>query len=222
VQRFVSLSSNAAAGFAEPERPMREVDEDRPASHYGRSKLEGEQALWSALAGSTTEGVVLRPTTFYGPHFPPRHLKAYRLARSGRPLIIGDGRNLVSMIYIDDLVEALGRAMTHPAAAGGTAFVADNQSYEWQEIFVAMGLAQDVQVHPLHLPRMVTSVCAAADAFLSALGRYSMMIHVAGEATQHMACDPGGARELLGVTPQVGLYEGMRRAVVWARGEGWL
>ena len=222
VRRVVSISSNAAAGFAEPGRPLREIDEASPASHYGRSKLAGELAFWSALAGSTTEGVVLRPTTFYGPHFPPRHLKAYRLARSGRPLVIGDGRNLVSMIYIDDLVDALGRAMTRPAAAGGTAFVADSQSYEWQEIFVAMGLAQDVQVRPLHLPGVVTSVCAAGDAFLAALGRYSMMVHVAGEATQHMACDPAGARELLGVEPQVGLYEGMRRAVAWARGQGWL
>jgi nucleoside-diphosphate-sugar epimerase len=222
VRRFVFVSSNAAAGFAEPGRPMRETDEARPTSHYGRSKLEGEQALWRSLDGSATEGVVLRPTTFYGPHFPARHLKAYRLAGSGRPLVIGDGRNLVSMIYIDDLVDALGRAMTMPTAAGGTAFVADSQSYEWQEIFIAMGQAQNVRVQPLHLPRQVANLCAWGDGLLSALGRYSMMVHVAGEATQHMACETAVAGSLLGVTPQVGLYEGMRRAVSWARGEGWL
>ncbi len=222
VRRFVFVSSNAAAGFAAPGRPMRESDDVRPTSHYGRSKLAGEKALWATLTESTTEGVVLRPTTFYGPHFPPRHLKAYRLAKSGRPLVIGDGRNRVSMIYIDDLVDALGRALTHPAAAGGTAFVADSQSYEWQEIFVAMGQAQDVEVRPLHLPRAVATLCSAGDSVLARLGRYSMMVHVAGEATQHMACDPAGARDLLGVEPQVGLYEGMRRAVTWARGEGWL
>ncbi len=221
VRRFVFVSSNAAAGFAtSPEHPMRETDEPNPVSHYGRSKLEGEQCLWSALTGSDTEGVVLRPTTFYGPHFPERHHNAYRLAASGRPLVIGDGRNRVSMIYIDDLVDALGRALTVGSAAGGTAFVADAESYEWQEVFIAMGQAQDVDVRPLYLPSAVAALCAGGDAALAALGRYSMMVHVAGEATQHMACDISCARDLLGFSPHVGLYEGMRRAVNWARSEG--
>jgi nucleoside-diphosphate-sugar epimerase len=221
VRRFVFVSSNAAAGFAaSPERPMREADEPNPVSHYGRSKLEGEQSLWSALRGSDTEGVILRPATFYGPHFPQRHRQAYRLAASGRPLVIGDGRNRVSMIYIDDLVDALGRALTVRDASGSTAFVADGESYEWQEVFIAMGRAQDVDVRPLHLPRAVASLCAVGDAALAALGRYSMMVHVAGEATRHMACESSFARDLLGFSPQVGLYEGMRRAVIWARSEG--
>jgi nucleoside-diphosphate-sugar epimerase len=35
-----------------------------------------------------------------------------------------------------------------------------------------------------------------------------------------MACDISCARDLLGFSPHVGLYEGMRRAVNWARSEG--
>jgi nucleoside-diphosphate-sugar epimerase len=220
VRRFVFISSNAAAGFARPDQAMQESDEPTPTSHYGRSKLEGEQRMWDALQGSETEGVVLRPTTFYGPHFPQRHIKAYRLAASGRPLVIGDGRNRVSMIYIDDLVDALGRALTVAEASGATAFVADQDSYEWQEIFVAMGQAQGKTVRPLRLPGAIASLCATGDAMLSALGRYSMMVHVAGEARQHMACDITTARTLLGFSPEVGLYEGMRRAVSWARTAG--
>lgn len=221
-RRFVFISSNAAAGFARPDQAMEESDEPTPTSHYGRSKLEGEQRMWDALQGSQTEGVVLRPTTFYGPHFPQRHIKAYRLAASGRPLVIGDGRNRVSMIYIDDLVDALGRALTVAQAAGATAFVADRDSYEWQEIFIAMGQAQGKTVRPLRLPGAIASVCATGDTILSALGRYSMMIHVAGEARQHMACNISTARSVLGFSPQVGLYEGMRRAVSWAHTAGQL
>lgn len=219
VQRFVFISSNAAAGFAIPGQPMRESDQPRPQSHYGRSKLEGEQALWDCLAGTDTEGVVLRPTTFFGPYFPARHMKAYRLARSGRPLVIGRGDNQVSMIYVDDLVDALGRALTVPQAAGGTAFVAGAKSYAWQEVFIAMGQAQGVEVHPLRLPGMIAGLCAVSDRLLSSVGLYSMMVHVAGEATQHMSCDPEGARSLLGFGAEVDLYDGMRRAVQWAREE---
>lgn len=220
-RRVVFLSSNAAAGFARPGQPMREADPPRPGSHYGRSKWEGEQRFWESLGPSTT-GVVLRPTTFYGPYFPERHLRAYRMAASGRPLLIGDGRNSVSMIYIDDLVDTLGAALTREDAAGVTAFVADSTAYQWRDVFVAMGQAQGVDVRPRQLPGAIAPLCALADSVISGLGRYAMMIHVAGEATQHMACDNTVARQRLGVTPTVGLTEGMRRAVAWARAEGWL
>lgn len=222
VRRLVFVSSNAAAGFATPGRPMSEDDEPRPLSHYGRSKLAGEQALWEVLEGSSTEGVVLRPTTFYGPGFPRRQLRAYRMARSGRPLVIGSGRNRVSMIYIDDLVDALRRALWVPGAAAHTCFVADAASYEWQEVFAAMAGAQGVSTRPRRLPGVVASLCGATDRVLSGLGRYSMMVHVAGEATRHMDCRIDRAREVLGFEPTVGLYEGVRRAVTWARDEGWL
>lgn len=82
VRRFALVSSKAAAGFARDAAPLRESDEPRPESHYGRSKYQGEQALWRVLAGSATQGVVLRPTTFYGPHFPRRQLKAWRRAEA--------------------------------------------------------------------------------------------------------------------------------------------
>ncbi|MBI2504347.1 MAG: NAD-dependent epimerase/dehydratase family protein [Candidatus Latescibacteria bacterium] len=119
VRRLVFVSSNAAAGFArDAATPLRESDEPRPESHYGHSKHQGEQALWQILAGSATQGVVLRPTTFYGPHFPRRQLRAYEAARRGHPWLIGKGCNTVSMVYIDNLVAGVGLALTRALDRG--------------------------------------------------------------------------------------------------------
>lgn len=221
VRRLVFVSSNAAAGFApDAATPRRESDPPRPASHYGRSKLQGEQALWQALG--TVQGVVLRPTTFYGPHFPRRHLRAYQLAQSGRPLFIGDGRNSVSLVYLDDLVAGVGLALTRPEAAGQTYFLAGEKPYLWQEVFLAMGRALGVQARPRHLPGRIAVLCNALDRGLGALGYYSLHLHLAGEATRHMGCCIDKARQELGYCPAVGLDQGMGEAVRWAREKGWL
>ncbi len=223
VRRFALVSSNAAAGFArDAVTPMRESDEPRPESHYGRSKHQGEQALWRILAGSATQGVVLRPTTFYGPHFPRRQLKAYQAARRGRPWLIGDGRNTVSMVYIDNLVTGVGLALTRAEAAGQTYFLADETPYLWQEVFSVMGNALGVQVQPRRLPAGFAALSNALDRGLGALGCYSFYIHLAGEATRHMGCSIDKARRELGYCPTVSLPHGIREAVLWARAKGWL
>jgi nucleoside-diphosphate-sugar epimerase len=223
VRRLVFVSSNAAAGFARAAaEPLRESDEPRPESHYGRSKHQGEQALWQTLAGSATQGVVLRPTTFYGPHFPRRHLKIYQAARRGRPWIIGEGRNAVSMVYIDNLIAGVGLALTRAEAAGQTYFLADENPYPWQEVFAVMGSALGVQVRPRCLPARIAALSKVLDRGLGALGCYSLYVHLAGEATRHMGCSIAKARRELGYCPAVSLPQGMREAVLWARAEGWL
>jgi len=223
VRRFVYVSSNAAAGFAaDPSTPMRESDPARPQSHYGRSKHQGELAIWEAARRGSTEAVVLRPTTFYGPHFPRRHLRAYTMARSGRPLLIGDGRNAVSMVYIDNLVECVGLALTRPEAAGQTYFAADEKPYFWREVFQAMGEAMGVEIRPRYLPGSIALVCRVLDRILGCLGHYSFYLHIAGEGTRHMGCSIDKAREELGYRPAIRLQEGMRRAVAWSREKGWL
>ena len=201
---------------------MRESDLPRPESHYGKSKREGEEALWHLLADTKTEGVVVRPTTFYGPHFPQRHLRAYKMARSGRPLLIGNGTNSVSMVYIDNLVQGLGLALSAPPAAGQTYFFADEKPYLWQDIFYAMGRALDVKVKPRRLPKSIASLCNILDGGFGAVGYYHLLIHVAGEATRDMGCSIDKARRELGYAPAITLDEGMKEAVAWARTQGWL
>ena len=223
VRRFAFISTNAAAGFAaNADTPMRESDPPQPKSHYGQSKRQGEEALWQILAGTSTEGIVIRPTTFYGPHFPRRHLRAYQMARGGRPLLIGDGTNSVSMVYIDNLVQGLGRALSAEAAAGQTYFFADEKPYLWRDVFYAMGRAQDVAVHPRHFPGILAPLCNVLDRGLGVVGYYHLLVHVAGEATRHMGCSIDKAHDELGYEPTIALKEGIRAAVAWARTRGWL
>ena len=223
VRRLVYISSNAAAGFGNSASDrMREQDPPKPESHYGKSKLAAEQLVWSTVAETETEAVVLRPTTIYGPHFPRRQLRAFLTARDGRPPVVGDGLNAVSAVFIDNLVQCVGLALTVPLGAGNTYFVADEPVYRWRQVFEEIGNSMGSTIRPRRMPLSIAATCAALDQLLAHLDLYAMDVHLAGEAARHMACSIEKAKAELGYRPTVELSTGMRQATRWAIESGWL
>jgi nucleoside-diphosphate-sugar epimerase len=114
--RFVYVSSLAAAGPSRRGTAVRETDPPHPVSHYGRSKLAGEEAV---RAGGVPWTIV-RPPTVYGPR-DRETLRLFRFARHGVMPLYGDPRQELSFVHAADLASAL-LAATAPACAGGVYF----------------------------------------------------------------------------------------------------
>lgn len=220
VRRVVFLSTNSVQGFCPRGGLLTENGHGAPASHYARSKWEAEETLREAHERRRIETVVLRPSTFYGPGLPDRMQRVYHMVRSGRPIVFGDGRNRISMCHLDHLVQAIELAVTVPAAAGGTYFIADERPYEVLEILAAIAEAFGVRLSPRHVPAAVSTLCSWADRAWSALGRYGMDIHVAGEMTKEIAVSIEKARGELGYRPTIALREGVAQVVEWGRRVG--
>lgn len=75
--------------------------------NYGRSKMLMEQVVHEYQARGKLETVILRPTWFYGPNQPERQTTFFRMIKNGMSPIAGDGENLRSMVYIDNLCQAM-------------------------------------------------------------------------------------------------------------------
>jgi len=56
-----------------------------------------------------------------------------------------------------------------------------------------------------------------ADVTLGNFGVYEQNIHVAGEMSRNIACDPSKAATELDWEPPTDLFQGMREGVEWAR-----
>jgi nucleoside-diphosphate-sugar epimerase len=221
VRRFVFISSNAAGGRCETDaQVLTESDIGKPLSHYGRSKYLAEQALMKMHQQDVFEIVVLRPSMFYGPPVPDRHVDVYRRIISGRMPMVGDGHYRRSITYIGNLVQATRLAMTHPAAAGEIFYVVDKPIYSTRSITEAMAVALGVPLRILPLPAIVGPVAYVADRLLGAAGLYWQNLHLAGEAHWHVALSSGKIQQCLGYDPLITMGEGMRRAVEWCRSQG--
>jgi nucleoside-diphosphate-sugar epimerase len=121
VRRLIHMSSVRAMGGATLRgAPLSGSDPPRPSDPYGRGKLAIEQALQAAAreSGSGIETVILRPPLVYGPGVKANFRALLRLVASGLPLPLAGIDNRRSLIFIDNLIDLIGRACLHPGAAG--------------------------------------------------------------------------------------------------------
>lgn len=221
VRRFVFISSNAAGGASDSfEQVLNEDNPAKPRSHYGRSKWLAEQALLQTVVPERFEVVILRPSMFYGPPVPRRHVEIYQRILHGRMPLVGNGEFARSITYIDNLVQACRLALCHPAASGQTYYIVDARVYTTKEIVEEMGRALDAPVRYWRLPRLVGPAACVLDRALAEFGLYWQSLHLVGESHWHVGISCAKATRELGYHPEVDLAMGMRRAVEWCRENG--
>jgi len=98
---------SSVAVFGDVPEPRREDSPKNPASPYGRSKLKGEAVFerW-VQAGGNRRCFVIRPTVTFGPRNFANMYSLIRQIHSGRFLSVGDGTNVKSLAYVENIVAA--------------------------------------------------------------------------------------------------------------------
>lgn len=124
IRRFVFLSSVKAVGEA-TSRPMDGSQTPSPSDQYGRAKLAAEMALAELGRESGLEIVVLRPPLVYGPGVKANFLSLMRAVDRGWPLPFASIANRRSLIYVENLSDAIAQALSSRAASRRTYFVTD-------------------------------------------------------------------------------------------------
>jgi UDP-glucose 4-epimerase len=124
VRRLVYTSTGGAAYGDTDVLPTPEEHPARATSPYGVSKVAAERYLecWAGLTGMST--LALRLANVYGPRQNPAGeagviaIFAHRLLR-GEPCIVnGDGEQTRDYVYVEDVADALSRAVGRPDVTG--------------------------------------------------------------------------------------------------------
>ena len=225
VRRFVHVSSNSPFGTnSHPGDRFRNDEPYHPYFGYGSSKMQAELAVFDAVEHGL-DAVIVRPPWFYGPHQPARQTTFFQLVRTGRFPVIGDGDQMRSMVFVDNLVDGIMRAELVPTPPGHGWWIADARPYAVREIVETVGRALsaegfDVVPNRTRLPAIAASIAELADGVIQRTGRYNQQLHVLGEMGKNIACDISVAQAELGYDPAVALEEGMRRSIRWCIARG--
>ncbi len=221
VGRFILVSSLAAAGPATADAPAREDDPPAPVSHYGRSKLAGEQVV---RRESRVPFVILRPPGVYGPR-DTDFLRLFKAIRAHVRPQFGGGRQPLSLVCVEDFAALAIRALEHPRAGGRTFNAAADEVVTAGELVRTVAEAIGTWTVPLALPTWgFWCICLAQEVWSKLRGRPGILSREKYREARApgWVCDVRQLRAELGFACPTGLREGVARTLTWYREQGWL
>lgn len=204
VRRFVYVSSIKVLGEKTTDDCcFTEGDAACPQDPYAISKWEAEQALHRVAQETGLEVVIVRPPLVYGAGAKGNFAQMIKVLSKGVPLPLASVRNLRSLIYVDNLIDALICCATHPTAAGQTYLVSDGEDVSTPELLRLLGNAIGRPARPFSCPLPL----------LKLAGRLLRRADQIERLTGSLRMDSGKLCRDLDWHPPVTLQEGLRRAV---------
>jgi len=221
-KKVVFLSSLAATGPCKDGRPVLEDDEPHPVSPYGKSKLEGET---EALKYKERLSIVIpRVGAVYGPR-DRSFVPYFKTIKKGILASIGSSRQLVSLIYIKDLVQALELCIQKDTESGDIFHIADPQTNSFDEIGIAAAKILDVKLKKIKVSVPLAYAAAVLSEIIGQIGKNPGVFN--RQRFQEMKqdawiADSTKAREVLTFSPRYSLQKGVEETVSWYLQHGWL
>lgn len=222
LRRLVFASSQAAVGPSPRARPVDESTPCRPVSHYGRSKLLGEQEVLAVR--DRIPVTIVRPTAVYGPR-DREFLAYYRMVKRHLRVMAGLRPCQISLIHCADLVEGILLAGTNRRAEDQIYFLSGDHDCTTDEIACLIATAMRVRTVPVRIPASLVRLAGAVSEGTAALCRRSVLFNrqKAREFVQESwLCSCEKARRDLGFSPSIALDEGVLSTLDWYRGAGWI
>ncbi|MBB5348691.1 SDR family NAD(P)-dependent oxidoreductase [Desulfoprunum benzoelyticum] len=185
-------------------------------SFYAASKHKGEKAL-ASLAGTMFWGV-FRPAAVYGPG-DREMLPLFQWMFRGVAPVIGSADNRVSLLYVDDLVEAMHTWLQHNSTQPRRCYELHDgrtNGYSWQDIITVAERLRGKAIIRAHIPvwgvRMVAQINLMAARVLGASpmltpGKVRELVHA------DWVADNSRLYRDTAWIPRVLLEEGMRQTM---------
>jgi acetylornithine/succinyldiaminopimelate/putrescine aminotransferase/nucleoside-diphosphate-sugar epimerase len=229
VERFVHFSTTDVYGHPNANgAPTEEMHAASGFSNwYAQSKLLAEAEVRRAEAERSLQAVILRPATVYGPGSREVVGEIARAIRSRQMLLVGGGRAVAGLCYVDNLIDAAVLALHHEAAPGQAFNVSDGLDVTWRQF--TDGLAEGLGCAKV---RWSVPYWAASGVGFSLEHGYRLLRRTTGlsappllsrQAVQVLGRNQDfsnrRARETLGWEPRVDYATGMRETVAWLRAE---
>ena len=175
VKRFIFMSSVKVNGEGKS-KPYKEIDIQDPQDPYAISKWKAEQALSEIIDQTKMDLVVLRLPLVYGPGVKGNFLRLLEVIECGIPLPLASINSRRSLIYLENLVDAIITCITHPKAAGNTYLVSDGEDVSTPELIrrISFALGRSTKLFPfppvmLKMAGIITGKSAVMDRLIGSL-----------------------------------------------------
>jgi nucleoside-diphosphate-sugar epimerase len=208
VRRLVYVSSIKVNGEATYDgEKFNEEQAPSLQDPYGISKHEAEQVLRRVAEETGLEVVIVRPPLVYGAGVKGNFVQMLKVLAKGIPLPLASVHNLRSLIYVDNLVDALILCATHTAAAGQVYLVSDGEDVSTPDLLRRLGTGMMHPARLLFCPLPLLKLAATL------IGKSNQVERLLGS----LQVDSGKIRRELNWIPPYGLQQGLQATAEWYR-----
>lgn len=222
VKAIVHLSSLAAVGPGGAGSPVDESAPCHPITHYGQSKLAGEEI--ARYFSDSLPIVILRPPVVYGPR-EENFFTYLKMLAAKWNIRIGYGRRELSLIYVHDLVSAMTDSALSFREGDNTFFVTDGKVHSWEEVArTAMSLLQ-VRARTITIPEGILMPAALLCEALSRFGSKPALFDRQRMLDIRQSSWTASSEKFFKAhpfRPAYGLERGLAETLAWYKERRWL
>jgi len=188
-----------------------------PGDVYQSTKLEGELVVKEHIDRGY-DATIFRPVGIHGPG-DMRFLKLFRTVARGQFRMIGSGRVLYHMTYIDDLVDGIILCGEHAAARGQTYILCGPRYTTLHELVEAIAAAVGRKPPRGRIPLWPVKVGAWLCETLCKPLKIEPPLHMRrlDFFTKDRGFTSAKAQREIGYAPRVSLADGLARTAAWYR-----
>ncbi|WP_434718277.1 NAD-dependent epimerase/dehydratase family protein [Paraburkholderia sp. A1BS-2L] len=206
-RRVVFVSSIKAVAESDGGAPLAESAQPMPVDLYGRSKLAAEEALWRLSEETGMEVVVVRPPLVYGPGVGANFLQMMDALWRGVPLPFGSIDARRSLMYTENLADALIHCANDARAANACFHVADADDLSVAQLLRGVGRHLSKPARLISVPPRLLRVAGVLTGRAAQMERLTTSLQV---DTSHIC-------ERLGWQPPFVVDEGLEATAKWYR-----
>jgi nucleoside-diphosphate-sugar epimerase len=152
--------------------------------------------------------VILRPPLVYGPGVKANFLKLLQTVDRGMPLPFAGVKNQRSLIYVENLVDAIVACIKHPNAPGQTFLVSDGKDVSTPELIRMIAAALQKQPRLFRFPPLALYIA----------GRLTGQGPAVDRLIGSLTVDTGKIKNELGWTAPFTLEAGIKNTAFWYKG----
>jgi dihydroflavonol-4-reductase len=220
VKRFVHGSTIGVYGSA-LSGELNEASVLRPDNIYGVTKLEGEKLVLSYRDKLAV--VIIRISETYGPG-DRRLLKLFRAIKKNAFFMIGNGKNLHHLVYVDDLIDGLLLAAVSEAAVGKIFVLAGAEAVTSDEMIGTIARQLGTRIPGIHLPLFPFLLAARVmETLLRPVGIQSPLhTRRMDFFRKSLVFSQEAARTHLNYIPMHTFSQGVEKSAEWYAGQGYI
>lgn len=221
VKRFIFFSNLNASGPSQTRDFRSEDDIPKPVSHFGRSKLLGEEEVLKVK--DKINVVILRPTLLYGPR-DLNLLSLFRVVKMGFFVVFGDEEKIINLCYIDDLSNAVSLLLEKNLSSGEIINIG-GENYPIYEIKDSLSKVVKKKLKTIRLNRKILIPLSYLAEIMGRVLKKPLVLNI--DRIQDLSQNNWGVKtdkafNLLNYKPKISLQEGFLKTYEWYKQYGFL